>query len=210
MNRPILLLGAGGHAAVLTDILRQLNCELLGLVSLEPPKSQDVFKGLRWYSSDDDVLSYKKDEIFLVNAIGSLPGNFLRRELHKKFNGLGYQFMTIVSPHAIVSKHAKIDEGAQVFPGCIINANAVIGEGSIVNTGAIIEHDCVIGRHNHIAPGVVLSGSVVTEDSVHIATGASVIQGIQIGENTIIGAGATVTKDVDCNRKLYASKPRLV
>ena len=207
MTKPVLLLGAGGHAAVLVEILQQLNCEILGLVALEPPRSKVAFSDLRWYSSDDDVLLFKKDEILLVNALGSLPGNAMRSRLHEKFKGLGYQFMTIISPHAIVSKYAQIDEGAQVFPGCIVNANAVIGEGSIVNTGAIVEHDCLIGRHNHIAPGAVLSGSVITGDFVHIATGASVIQGIHIGENTVIGAGATVTKNLDRNSKVYVAKP---
>lgn len=209
MSKPVLLLGAGGHAAVLVDILRQRNCEILGLVAIEQPKPQPIFTGLHWYSSDDSVLSFNKDEIRLVNALGSLPGNFLRHRLHEKFSGLGYQFMTIVSPHAIVSKYAVLAEGVQIMHGSIVNANAVIGEGSIVNTGAIIEHDCVIGRHNHIAPGAVLSGSVVTEDFVHIATGASVIQGMRIGKNSVIGAGATVTRDISCEKTLHVAKPFL-
>lgn len=209
MNKPVLVLGAGGHAAVVVDILRQLNCTVIGLVAKEQPKAQPVFEGLTWYSTDDDVLSFDKNSIVLVNAIGSLPGQDIRFKVHQQFKQLGYSFMTIVSPKAIVSDYAFLSEGVQVMPGSIVNVNASIGEGTILNSGAIIEHDCIIGKHNHIAPGAVLSGSVVTGDYVHIATGAKVIQGIHIGERTLVGAGATVTKNLESNKTLYVAKPFL-
>lgn len=209
MNKPVLVLGAGGHAAVVIDILQQLNCIVLGVVAKEQPKANPIFEGLTWYSSDDDVLSFDKDSILLVNAIGSLPGQEVRFKVQQKFKQQGYCFMTVVSPKAIVSDYVMLSEGVQVMPGCIVNVNASVGEGSIINSGAIIEHDCVIGRHNHIAPGAVLSGAVVTGDYVHIATGAKVIQGIHIGERALVGAGATVTKDLDSNKTLYVAKPFL-
>lgn len=209
MSKPVLVLGAGGHAAVVIDILRQLNCTVLGLVAKEQPEANPVFEGLTLYSSDDDVLSFDKDSILLVNAIGSLPGQEIRFKVHHKFKQLDYHFMTVVSPQAIVSDYATLSEGVQVMPGTIVNVNSFIGEGTILNTGSIIEHDCVIGKHNHIAPGAVLSGSVVTGDYVHIATGAKVIQGIQIGDRALVGAGATVTKNLESNKTLYVAKPFL-
>ncbi|MCH4293880.1 acetyltransferase [Shewanella sp. 3B26] len=209
MNKAVLVIGAGGHAAVVIDILRQLNCTVLGIVSKEQPKPLAVFEGLTWYSSDDDVLSFDKDSVLLVNAIGSLPGQEVRFKVHQKFKQHGYSFMTLVSPKAIVSEFAFLAEGVQVMPGCIINANASIGVGTILNSGSIIEHDCVIGKHNHIAPGAVLSGAVDTGDYVHISTGARVIQGLHIGECTLVGAGATVTKNLDSNKILYVARPFL-
>jgi sugar O-acyltransferase (sialic acid O-acetyltransferase NeuD family) len=209
LNKPVLLLGAGGHAAVVMDILRQLNCTVIGVVAKDKPRALGVFEGITWYSSDDDVLSFDNDEVLLVNAIGSLPGQEVRFKVQQKFKQLGYCFMTVVSPKAIVSDYALLSEGVQVMPGCIVNVNASIGEGSIINSGAIIEHDCVIGKHNHIAPGAVLSGAVVTGDYVHIATGARVIQGMHIGERTLVGAGATVNKDLESNKTLYVAKPFL-
>ena len=209
MNKPVLLLGAGGHAAVVMDMLRQLNCTVIGVVAKDEPIAQGVFEGIAWYSSDDDVLSFDKNEVLLVNAIGSLPGQEVRFKVQQKFHQLGYRYMTVVSPKAIVSDYALLAEGVQVMPGCIVNVNASIGEGTIINSGAIIEHDCVIGSYNHIAPGAVLSGAVVTGDYVHIATGAKVIQGIQIGERALVGAGATVTKDLQSNKTLYVAKPFL-
>jgi sugar O-acyltransferase (sialic acid O-acetyltransferase NeuD family) len=209
LNKPVLVLGAGGHAAVVIDILRQLHVPVLGLVAKEQPKDHAVFVGLQWYGSDDAVLSFDKEAILLVNAIGSLPGQEIRFRVHQQFKALGYHFMSLVSPAAVVSSYAVLAEGVQVMPGCIVNANATIGEGTIINSGAIIEHDCFIGKHNHIAPGAVLSGSVTTGDYVHIATGAKVIQSITIGERSLVGAGATVTKNLASNKTLYVAKPFL-
>lgn len=210
MNKPVLVIGAGGHATVVMDILRQLDYSIMGFVSIEKPAQHPVFEGVTWYSSDNDVLTFEKDEIELVNAIGSLPGQDIRFKVHHKFKKMGYSFMTLVSPKALVSNYAMLSEGVHVMPGCIVNANACIGEGTILNSGAIIEHDCLIGKHNHIAPGAVLSGGVVTGDFVHIATGAKVIQGIHIGKCTLVGAGATVTKNLECNKTLYVAKPFLL
>lgn len=210
MNKPVLVIGAGGHAIVVVDILRQLNCTIIGLVSKDPIKQQPVFADLPCYASDDDILSFNADDILLVNAIGSLPGQDVRFKIHHKFKQLGYCFKTLISPKAIVSDYAELSEGVQVMPGAIINANSIIGEGSIVNSGAIVEHDCTIGAYNHLAPGAILSGAVTTGNYVHIGTGASVIHGIKIGSNVMVGAGATVTKNLDNNKKLYVAKPFLV
>lgn len=210
MSKPVLILGAGGHAAVLVDMLRQLNHSIVGLVARDKPEDRPVFSGIPYYSSDDDVLAFDKHDVLLVNGIGSLPGSDIRAKLHKQFQQVGYQFITIVSPRAMVSAYSSLAEGVQVMPGAIINANSIIGEGTIINSGAIVEHDCQIGAHNHIAPGAALSGDVSTGDYVHIGTGASVIQGIEIGDHVMVGAGATVMSNLDSNRKLYVAKPFLV
>lgn len=209
LNKPVLVIGAGGHAAVLVDILRQLDCKILGLVASSPPSAKPIFSGLNFYASDDDVLKFNAEDILLVNAVGALPGKNLRVHLHEKFKRYGYHFMTVVSPNAILSEYALLAEGVQLLPGSIVNANAVIGVASIINSSAIVEHDCTIGRFNHIAPGSVLCGNVVTEDFVHVGTGANVIQGIHIGEHTVVGAGATVTKNLTSNKTLYVAKPFL-
>ena len=205
-----MVLGAGGHAAVLVDILRQLNHTIVGLVARDKPADKPVFTGIPYYASDDDVLTFDKYKVLLVNGIGSLPGRTTRAEVHQKFKHAGYQFMNVVSPHAIISKYSRLAEGVQVMPGAIINTNSVIGDGTIINSGAIVEHDCDIGLHNHIAPGVTLSGDVSTGDNVHIGTGAHIIHGIKIGDNVMVGAGATVTKNLGNNQKLYVAKPYLV
>lgn len=207
MSKPVLVLGAGGHAAVLIDMLRQLNHTIVGLVSRDKPADKPVFAGIPYYASDEDVLTFHKDNVMLVNGIGSLPGRKIRHTVHQQFKQAGYQFLTVVSPRAIVSAYCSLAEGVQVMPGAIINANSIIGESTIVNSGAIVEHDCHIGSHNHIAPGVVLSGGVISGENVHIGTGANVIHSVTIGRNVMISAGSTVLVNLSDNSKHYVAKP---
>ncbi|AZQ11112.1 acetyltransferase [Shewanella khirikhana] len=211
MNKPlpIVLIGGGGHASVLADILIGQGREILAIICPDDISSKVVFAGIPHFTEDVDVERFNKTEVFLVNGIGSLPGSNLRFKVHMSFKRLGYTFMTVVSSNAIVSEFAVLAEGVQVMPGCIVNTNVTVGEATILNSGSIIEHDCKIGKHNHVAPGVVLSGSVITEDFVHIGTGAQVIQGIQIREHALVGAGATVTKNLESNKILYVAKPFL-
>lgn len=207
MSKPIVVLGAGGHASVLMEILFQQNRNIIGVIAKDRPASSALFDSIPFFSDDEDVLLFDKEDVLLVNGVGSLPGSNRRSQLHQKFKQLGYDFMTVVSPAAIVSDYCKLAEGVQVMPGAILNANCVIGESTIVNTGAIIEHDCKIGNHNHVAPGATLSGAVSTGDFVHIGTGASIIQSITIGSHVLVSAGSTVLVNLSDNSKHYVAKP---
>jgi sugar O-acyltransferase (sialic acid O-acetyltransferase NeuD family) len=206
LSKPLLIIGAGGHASVLVDILRQQKREILGVVSPQIESKSKVFDGIEHFKSDDDVLKFDNQSVNLVNGIGSLPGNHLRAVLFNKFKTLGYEFETVVANNAIVSDYAELAEGVQIFAGAIVQTNTSIGANTIINTGSIIDHDCIIGRHNHIAPGVTLSGHVSTSEYVHIGTGASVIQSVSIGGNSIVGAGATATKNIADNMVYYPSE----
>ena len=199
------MLGAGGHAAVLLDILFGQQRDILGLVSPQNSLDRAMFKNIPLYN-DDDVMSFDKHSLRLVNGVGSLPGNLSRLEVFRRFDSLGYQFETIVASTAIVSSYAELGKGVQLMSGVIVQTGARIGNNTIVNTGAIIEHDCHIGINNHIAPGATLSGGVTTGDNVHIGTGANIIQSVKIGDNAVIGAGAVVTKDVNANTVSYPAK----
>ncbi len=193
------MIGSGGHAAVLFDILRQNKREVIAVISPKELPINDVFNGIAHLCRDDDVLNFDKKAISLINGVGSLPGSRLRANLYQYFVELGYEFETVISKNAIVSDYATLGKGVQVMAGAIIQTGVNIGANSIINTGAIVDHDCRLGQNNHIAPGAVLSGQVTSKSNVHFGTGASIIQSINIGANVVVGAGATITKDVEEN-----------
>lgn len=199
MTKSLVIIGSGGHAAVLVDMLRQNKREVIALISPDEPPFNEVFKGIAHFCRDDDILSFDKKTTRLINGVGSLPGCRLRASLYQYFVELGYEFETVISNSAIVSDYTKLEKGVQVMAGAIIQTGVRIGANSIINTGAIIDHDCRLGKNNHIAPGAVLSGQVTSKENVHVGTGASVIQSINIGSNVVVGAGATITKNIEEN-----------
>jgi sugar O-acyltransferase (sialic acid O-acetyltransferase NeuD family) len=209
LTKPIIVIGGGGHAKVLLEILRKQGANILAVIAPEPIGESAVLAGLKQYFSDEDVFTFNPADILLVNGIGSLPNNTLRHTIYEKYTAAGYSFASVVSNNSTVSEYCSLSQGVQIMPGAIVNVDVVIGENTIINSGAIIEHDCDIGRHNHVAPGAALSGSVKTGDYVHIGTGARVIQSLNIGSNCLIAAGATLTKNIATGNKLYSAKPYL-
>lgn len=206
MSDSVLLIGSGGHASVLLEMLIEHNINIMGYVSPSPASNQMLFSQYRWYQSDEDILQFDKATTKLVNGIGSLPGNTLRADFYTSYKILGYSFVTLVSKDSSVSKYASLDEGVQVMRGAIIQTGARVGYNSIVNTGSIVEHDCSIGSNNHISPGVTISGQVTSQQNVHFGTGSSVIQSINVNENVVIGAGTTITQGVDKNTICYPAR----
>lgn len=200
MNNPIIILGNGGHASVLTEMLLLQGRKILGFTA---PEEQRNFYGLAYLGTDEIVVTINPEKVDLVLGIGTVNMSTVRHSLFEELKNLGYRFATCVHPTAIISSTATLAEGVQVMAGAIVQPHVQIRENTIINTGSIIEHDCVIGAHVHVAPGVTLSGSVHIGDYSHIGTGSSVIQGIEIGSNSLIGAGAVVISNIGTNKKAF-------
>lgn len=205
MTKRYLVLGGGGHARVIIDILATRKTPIEAIVAPELGQKPE-FQGLKHLREDSEVSHYRPNEVILVNALGSLPGQYnLREVLYERFKQAGYQFLTVISETAIVSKYATLEEGVQVLPGAILNA-CHVGESSIINTGAIVEHDVTIGKHCHIAPGATICGNVSVGNNVHIGAGATIIQGIDIGDGAVVGAGSVVSRNLAPREIHYPAK----
>ena len=207
MTKSIIIIGAGDHASVLLDILLSQKKEVIALTSINDIRT-DLY-GIPIINDDVVLKNYDPNNVLLVNGIGSVGSLQLRKKVFDKFKASGYVFCNVIHSSAIISTHAKIEEGVQVLAGAIINNDAVIKQNSIINTKASVDHGCVIGSHVHIAPGCTLSGCVNIGACSHIGTGSSVIQGIKIGDNVLVGAGSVVIKDIPNNVKAFGSPAKV-
>jgi sugar O-acyltransferase (sialic acid O-acetyltransferase NeuD family) len=201
IKKPIIVLGSGGHAKVLIEVLRQSEHEIIGITNLDILKQPDFF-GVKILGSDDQVLNYLPSEIGLVNAIGSMPNNNFRRTLAEKMEKEGYSFIQVIHSSAVIAADVDIGWGAQIMANVVMQPGVKIGRHCIINTGVNIDHDTVIEEHCHLAPGVTLSGNVTVGRGTHVGTGTSIIQGVTVGQNCIIAAGSVIFKDVPANTKL--------
>lgn len=205
-NPGYLILGGGGHAAALAEILIKQKKTIIGVVAPDILAGQIIFDSVPQYLNDDDVLKFSIDQVLLVNGIGAMPRQTLRKKIYIRFSELGYTFATIIADSADVSRFSSIGCGAQVMKNCVVNIGTVIAENTIINTATSVDHDCNIGEHCHLAPGVTLSGHVTIGSNAHIATGVNVINNITIGEHTIIGVGANITKSIPSNSIVHGAR----
>ena len=209
-NRPVIIIGAGGHARVLISTLKVLRCEIIGILHPDTSLIGDYIAGIRVLGNDDKLRDYAPDTIELVNGLGSVSLPEKRKDIYMKFKKNGYSFASVIHPSAIVVDDVKIGEGVQIMAGAILQSGCLIGDNAIINTGAIVDHDCKIGAHVHIAPGSVISGSVEIEEMVHIGAGATIIQGVKIGDSAVIGAGAVVIDNVPSNNMFVGVPARKI
>jgi UDP-perosamine 4-acetyltransferase len=201
----LIVLGAGGHARSVLDILLQNDdFDLVGCIN---PVPGEVL-GQPVIGNDDQLgVLYSNGIRKIFVAIGD---NRLRKELFHKVLSLGFEPVNIISRYAMISQRVNLGRGICVMAGAVLNVNTVIGDNCIINTRCSIDHDCSIGQSSHIAPGVTLSGSVQAGEGVHIGTGSAVIDGITIGAWSYIGSGAAVVKDIPAGVLAYGVPARII
>ncbi|MPQ95255.1 acetyltransferase [Thioclava sp. JE_KL1] len=192
----LVVLGAGGHARSLLELLAARGQRAVGCIAPGAPTPASWPEDCPWLGDDLALDGLDITRVALVNGVGSVGSTALRRRVFDAARAHGFRLPPLVHPSAILTGDATLAEGAQVLAGAILQVGVTVGENALLNTGCIVDHDCAIGAHAHIAPGVTLSGDVRIDSGVHVGTGAVVIQGIRIGHNAIVGAGAVVTKDV--------------
>jgi sugar O-acyltransferase (sialic acid O-acetyltransferase NeuD family) len=208
-DRPVIVLGGGGHARVLLDLLLELKATIIGVTTADG-KGDPPLPGINILGKDDAVARHSPAEVQLVNAIGIATASDFRKRLQEQFATQGYRFPVLIHPGASISRFATLAEGCQIMAGCVIQAGAQIGRGTIVNTMASVDHDCRIGEFVHIAPGAHLSGCVTVGDCSLIGTGSSVIQDVRIGAMCTIGAGSAVVRDISHGQRVGGSPARVL
>jgi UDP-perosamine 4-acetyltransferase len=188
----VILLGAGGHAKVVIEIL-QANGETVDYC-VSGTHGPDTCAGVSVLEGDEHLplLRHKGYGRAFV-AIGS---NAIRQRMADVVRRVGFQLINAISPHAIISPSAQLGGGIAVMAGAVINAASVIDDLVIINTGATIDHDCHIGRGAHIGPQCALAGNVTVGEGTFLGTGAKAIPGIQIGRRGTVGAGAVVIRNI--------------
>lgn len=197
-NKPIILIGNGGHASVLTEILLTQSRTILGYTA---PSQENNNFGLRYIGPDIAIQKYNPNEIDLIIGLGSVNVSNTRKSLFESMKNLGFKFSNVIHDKSILSPSVTLGEGVQIMAGSIIQTNVRVGNNTIINTGASIDHDSDIGEHVHIAPRVTISGGVKINNGCHVGTGATLIHGITIGNDCLIGAGAVVIHNIDAGKR---------
>lgn len=209
MKKPVIILGSGGHARVLINILKLCDIKIIGITDPMLPKSYVLSSDIPYLGDDENIFKYPPDKLFLVNGLGSTGKYDKRKMLFDKFKNHGYSFASLLHPSVIIAQDVKLTEGVQVMAGVVIQPGSVIGKNTIINTKVSVDHDCQIGSHVHLAPGVTLSGNVKVGDETHIGTGTNIIQNVNIERNCLIGAGSLVLNNIPENSKVFGVPAKL-
>jgi sugar O-acyltransferase (sialic acid O-acetyltransferase NeuD family) len=190
----IIIIGSGGHAKIILDILEKINkYEIIGVVTED---TMDNFNGYP-ILGNDEVLSdlLKKDIKNVAMGIGGLRDNFLRKKIFEKVKKQGFNVISVIDPSAIISKSVSLGEGVVIFAGVVINTGVFIGNNVIIATSSTIDHETKVEDHVLISAGVTIGANDLIQEGALLSLGSKVISGLKIGKNILVGAGAVVVSD---------------
>ena len=191
--QPLMLLGGGGHAAVVAEAARLAGYAVAGVYDdAKAPvatlgTSPVPYLGTLQSLLDGD-LSPSSPWLLCVGDC-----QIRRSCLDRLASGLA---ATIIHPTAFVSPAATVGPGVFVGPLALVHTGARIDAHAIINSAAVVEHHCHIGENTHIAPHVTLGGNVSVGPDTLVGLGAIVLPGVRIGAGCVIGAGAVVRESV--------------
>ncbi len=187
MPQDVIIIGAGGHAKVIADIIVKSGDRVLGFLDDNSMLTEVMGYPVLGRICDAD---HYRDKAAFVIGIGS---NSVRAKLAQKYE---IKWYTAIHPSARIGMEVSIGCGTVVMANTVINSSAQIGRHCIINTGAVIEHDNKIADFVHVSPNAVLCGTVNVSEFTHIGAGAVIKNNIFIGSHAVIGAGAVVVKDI--------------
>jgi sugar O-acyltransferase (sialic acid O-acetyltransferase NeuD family) len=193
---PVVVLGGGGHARVLVDLMR-LAGNLFPIGAVDDAPSCDEVLGVPVIGSSAR-LAEVRDAGFEHAAlgIGSVRNHANRRAYWDKLVAAGFELPNLIHPRAMLEPSVKMGAGNQIFAGAVIGSAAVLGDNTIINSGTVVSHDCVIGSQTHISPGAILAGGVHVGENSLIGMGVTIYLGVKIGRDVVIANGSQNIKDV--------------
>lgn len=197
MHKRVMLIGGGGHAKVVMDIVEACGDQVLGILDDGLAAGTRV-RDVPVLGTTADARQF--DNALFVIAVGS---NEARKKLAARLDVAWY---TAIHPSAIVSEKASVGEGSVVMPRAVINAGAYVGRHCIINTAAVVEHDNHIADYAHVSCGAVLTGTVRVGECALVGAGAVVKNNVLICDGCVVGAGAVVTKDL-AEKGVYVGVP---
>lgn len=208
--RPVVLLGAGGHARVVLDVLRLRGHRIMGVCAPELPTGSQ-WQGLEVLGDDAAIETLvDADGVLLANGIGLVPRGMARRRVQDAYSARGYCWLTLEHPSSVRASESRLADGVQLMAGAVVQPGSRLEAGVVVNTCSVVDHDCQLGEHVFVGPGAVLSGAVKADRGVFIGAGAVVLPGVHLGEDAIIGAGAVVTRSVEAGCTAVGNPARTV
>lgn len=193
VDRPLVLIGGGGHALVVAEAARLAGYQIVGFLDdqADAPLSEGKGKAARLGGMDALERIGERGWILAVGHLG-----FRAKVLHQLEQLEMHAAATVIHPEATISPTASIGAGVYVGPRAVVHSRAAVHGHAIINTGAIVEHECVIEPNVHIAPGAVLAGRVRVGEGSLVGLNATVLPMLSIGVQCVVGAGSVVVKSV--------------
>jgi sugar O-acyltransferase (sialic acid O-acetyltransferase NeuD family) len=213
MERCLNILGAGGNAADIIDIVDAINvCGPTWKVTGFLDDTLEIGATRYGHAVIGKIADAARlsAEVFLINAIGSDISHSMRGRIVAGTGVSDDRFATLLHPATGVSPRARIGAGSYASFGTSVGRDAVVGRHVHLGAGCVIGHDAVIEDFALLAAGAIISGAARIGSAAYIGAGSSVKHRVNVGAGARIGMGAVVVRDVPAGATVVGNPAREV
>ena len=204
MQKPLILVGGGGHCKSVLEAAESAGYSILGVLDMPEEVGKEILS-TKVIGTDDDIPAYVDIAEFVI-TVGFIKNPSIRIKLYNKIKEAGGKLATVIASTAYVSKYAEIGEGTVVLHQAFVNAGAKVGKNVILNTATNIEHDAAIGDHCHISTGTMVNGEAQIGDATFIGSQSVINQCVKVCDSVVVASGSVVHKDIK-EPGIYAGNP---
>ncbi|MDN3920945.1 acetyltransferase [Roseateles violae] len=214
MSTPIAIVGAGGFAREVLQIILDINDQSPQAPIWQPVgfiiehgysnpgtiHGLPVHTGLTWLSSHPEVQT--------IIAIGAPSA---RRQVALRLAEVCQNaFATLVHPRAWIGRHVEIGPGSVICAGSLLTTDISIGAHVQIHIGGTIGHDATLDDFATLYPSVKISGNVHLGEGCEIGAGSVFIPKTHVGRWAVVGAGSVVTKPLPENTTAVGAPARAI
>lgn len=122
----------------------------------------------------------------------------------------GGEFITYISPLAIVSPNAIIGEGTFIGANTVVSDNVKVGKHSMIHGLCTLGHDVTIGTNVSVEAYCFFGGFSTVCDNSSIHVRSTVIAHKKVGFNASVGACSLVIRNVKDNTHVFGNPAKRI
>lgn len=197
--RDLVIIGAGGSAPELVDIVEAMNAvrptfTLLGFLD-DSPSKQGRSVGDLPVLGTTDMAAEMKDALFVL-GIAHYRRPRCRADLAARLGLPHERFGTLIHPSANISNRATLGSGIMAGSFAMISPGATVGNHVFVAPYAHVSHDATAGDGATMAAGSMLCGGSKLGAGAYMGARSVLMDGVCVGDGAVVGIGAVVIRDV--------------
>ena len=193
LDKPLYLLGSGGHSRTVIGQLKALDVPIAGIFTNLEKHVGTTLLGVKVLGLLEEVPA--PTECFLHICLGQ---PLLKQEWAARFST--HSYVSIVHPMAGVDESCTMGEGSFIGALALVDGLVSIGAHSIVEGHSVVGHDTSIGSFTLIGGMAAIAGSSVIGDGVVLGTHSSTAPKVRLGNRAVLGSGSSAHCDIpeDC------------